>query len=74
MAVDTQQIMEAAEKLGKMVSEHPAVAKYQAAQKVLSGRYTWFEADVLDPAGDGPMIPDHEPTAKERAKEAAATS
>jgi alkylation response protein AidB-like acyl-CoA dehydrogenase len=25
-------------------------AQYTAAQKVLDGRYTWFEADVLDPA------------------------
>ena len=24
--------------------------QYKAAQKVLEGRYTWFEADVLDPA------------------------
>src|SRR3954467_14137955 len=32
--------------------------QYKAAQKVLSGRYTWFEHDVLDPAGDGPMIPE----------------
>lgn len=36
MAVDTQQIMDAAEKLGKMVSEHPAVARYQAAQKAVA--------------------------------------
>ena len=33
-------------------------AQYATAQKVLSGRYEWFEGDVLDPAGDGPMIPD----------------
>jgi hypothetical protein len=26
---------------------------------VLSGRYGWFEQDVLDPAGDGPMMPRH---------------
>src|SRR3954447_22176785 len=43
--------------------------QYKAAHKVLSGPYTWFEHDVLAPAGDGPMIPEHEPTAKERAKE-----
>jgi hypothetical protein len=35
-------------------------AQYKTAQKVLEGRYTWFEHDVLDPAGDGPMIPTHE--------------
>jgi len=34
-------------------------AQYAAAQKVLGGRYEWFEADVLDPAGDGPHIPQH---------------
>ena len=33
MAVDTQQILDAAETLGKMVAEHPAVARYQQAQK-----------------------------------------
>ena len=33
MAVDTQQILDAAEKLGLMVAEHPAVARYQQAQK-----------------------------------------
>jgi alkylation response protein AidB-like acyl-CoA dehydrogenase len=35
-------------------------ASYRAAQKVLSGRYAWLEADIADPAGDGPMIPRHE--------------
>src|SRR3712207_1809779 len=34
-------------------------ARYRAAQQVLSGRYEWFESDVLDPAGDGPMMPPH---------------
>jgi cell fate (sporulation/competence/biofilm development) regulator YlbF (YheA/YmcA/DUF963 family) len=36
MAVDTQQIMDAAEKLGQMLAEHPAVARYQAAQKTVA--------------------------------------
>ncbi len=31
-------------------------SSYDAAQQVLSGRYTWFEEDVLDPSGEGPMI------------------
>jgi alkylation response protein AidB-like acyl-CoA dehydrogenase len=31
--------------------------QYKVAQQVLSGRYEWFEQDVLDPAGDGPMMP-----------------
>ena len=47
MAVDTQQIMDAAEKLGKMVAEHPAVARYQAAQKA-----------VADDADAGRMLQD----------------
>ncbi|SFT89157.1 hypothetical protein SAMN05660657_03743 [Geodermatophilus amargosae] len=32
-------------------------AQYGVAQRVLAGRYAWFEHDVLDPAGDGPMMP-----------------
>ncbi|MGY1836530.1 acyl-CoA dehydrogenase family protein [Blastococcus sp. SYSU DS0510] len=38
-------------------------AQYKAAQKVLSGRYAWFEEGVLDPAGEGPMMPTHAPPA-----------
>jgi hypothetical protein len=41
-------------------------AQYEAAQQVLSGRYAWFEEDVLDPAGDGPMMPTHAPPAAEQ--------
>ncbi len=41
-------------------------AQYGVAQKILSGRYEWFEGDVLDPAGDGPMIPEREATAAEK--------
>jgi hypothetical protein len=41
-------------------------AQYKAAQRVLSGRYAWFEEDVLDPAGDGPMMPEHAPPAAEQ--------
>ena len=36
MAVDTQQIMEEAEKLGRIVAGHPAVARYKQAQKAIS--------------------------------------
>jgi alkylation response protein AidB-like acyl-CoA dehydrogenase len=39
--------------------------QYKVAQSVLKGRYEFFEHDVLDPAGDGPMIPEHEPAAAE---------
>jgi hypothetical protein len=37
-------------------------AQYKRAQAVLDGRYTFFEHDVVDPAGEGPMIP--EPVAR----------
>jgi alkylation response protein AidB-like acyl-CoA dehydrogenase len=30
---------------------------YAAAQRVLRGDYTWLEEGILDPSGDGPMIP-----------------
>lgn len=33
--MDTQQIMDEAEKLGKMVAEHPAVAKYKQAHQAI---------------------------------------
>ena len=29
---------------------------YKAAMKVLDGRYTFFEADLADPAGEGPLL------------------
>jgi alkylation response protein AidB-like acyl-CoA dehydrogenase len=29
---------------------------YAAAMKVLDGRYTFFEADLADPAGEGPLL------------------
>jgi alkylation response protein AidB-like acyl-CoA dehydrogenase len=29
---------------------------YTAAMKVLDGRYTFFEADLIDPAGEGPLL------------------
>jgi alkylation response protein AidB-like acyl-CoA dehydrogenase len=41
-------------------------AQYEVAQQVLSGRYGWFEQDVLDPAGDGPMVPAHAQPAAEQ--------
>ena len=31
--------------------------RYSAAQKLLGGRYTWLEQGIMDPSGDGPMIP-----------------
>jgi alkylation response protein AidB-like acyl-CoA dehydrogenase len=35
-------------------------SRYSAAQKVLAGRYSWLEEGILDPAGDGPMMPPQE--------------
>jgi hypothetical protein len=35
---------------------------YGAAQKVLSGDYTWAEAGILDPSLMSPLVPGHEPT------------
>jgi len=50
----------------ELFSNHDA-AQYKTAQKVLGGEFTWFEENVLDPAGDGPMIPGtHEVPAKDR--------
>jgi cell fate (sporulation/competence/biofilm development) regulator YlbF (YheA/YmcA/DUF963 family) len=36
MPVETQQIMDEAEKLGRIVAQHPAVARYKQAQKALA--------------------------------------
>jgi alkylation response protein AidB-like acyl-CoA dehydrogenase len=52
-----------AERLFEELWANDDQAQYEAAQQVLSGRYAWFEEDVLDPAGDGPMMPTHAPPA-----------
>jgi cell fate (sporulation/competence/biofilm development) regulator YlbF (YheA/YmcA/DUF963 family) len=36
MAVDTDQIIQEAEKLGQLVAQHPAVARYKQAQKAVA--------------------------------------
>lgn len=36
MPADTQSILDAAEKLGKLIAEHPAIEKYRQAQKSLA--------------------------------------
>ncbi|MGE5609844.1 MAG: YlbF family regulator [Bacillota bacterium] len=36
MPVDTQQILDAADSLGKLVAQHPAVERYRQAQKSLA--------------------------------------
>jgi len=35
MAVDTQQLLDEAEKLGQLVAQHPVIARYKQAQKSL---------------------------------------
>jgi hypothetical protein len=58
-----------AERLFGELFDNDDDAQYGRAQSVLEGRYEFFEHDVLDPAGDGPMIPEHEPSAKEKLAE-----
>ena len=50
-----------------MAPQHGPGGRLPAAPaQVLSGRYEWFEHDVLDPAGGGPMMPAHaEPAAEQ---------
>ena len=48
--------------------------QYDAAQSVLGGRYEFFEHDVLDPAGSGPMIPVHETPAAEKVQATSAVN
>ena len=36
MAVDTQQIMDEAEKLGRLVAQHPAIESYRKAQRAIA--------------------------------------
>ena len=36
MAVDTQQILDEAERIGQLVAQHPAVEKYRNAQRAVS--------------------------------------
>ena len=52
MPADTQSIVDAAEKLGKLVTEHPSLAKYAEAQKAVaadpetSRLFQQFDAEV----------------------------
>ena len=41
-------------------------AQYKAAQKVLDGPLQFFEDDIVDPAGEGPTIREHEAPAAEK--------
>ena len=45
-------------------------SQYRTAQQVMDGRYAWFDGDVLDPAGEGPMLPEKPAPAREPAADA----
>jgi hypothetical protein len=59
-----------AERLFDALSANDDADQYRIAQSVLEGRYEFFERDVVDPAGDGPMIPEPPPRAGDRASAA----
>jgi hypothetical protein len=63
-----------ADRLFSELWDNDDAAQYKAAQQVLAGRYRWFEHDVLDPAGDGPMMPRHDTPAAEKFEESPAES
>jgi hypothetical protein len=41
-------------------------ASSAAAQSLIGGRYNWVTSDVLDPSGDGPMMPSSNQVAEPR--------
>jgi alkylation response protein AidB-like acyl-CoA dehydrogenase len=61
-----------AEDLFRALWANDDTARYETAQQVLAGRFTWFEEDILDPAGDGPQLPEQGEPAKDRFAKAAA--
>jgi hypothetical protein len=54
-----------AERLFAELFDNDDDPQYGRAQAVLDGRYVFFEHDVIDPAGSGPMIPEHPAPARE---------
>ncbi len=58
-----------ADQLFRALWANDDTTQYATAQQLLGGRYAFFEQDILDPAGDGPMMPEHaEPAARRFAK------
>ncbi len=71
----TQKIHAVAHRLFAKLWANDDHGQYKAAQQLLSGRYAWFEQEVLDPAGDGPMMPTQpKPAAKQFVEESAAVA
>jgi alkylation response protein AidB-like acyl-CoA dehydrogenase len=62
-----------ADHLFKQLFSNDDAPSYAAAQRLLDGRYDWLTDDVLDPAGDGPMMPPavHEEAAEDAPSEPA---
>ena len=52
-----EQAKERAETLFNELWSNRDDANCAAAQRVLDGRYTWLEEGIVDPSGDGPMMP-----------------
>jgi alkylation response protein AidB-like acyl-CoA dehydrogenase len=52
-----QQAKRRADKLFHELWANDDDTAYAAAQRVLTGRYSWLEDGVADPSGDGPMMP-----------------
>jgi alkylation response protein AidB-like acyl-CoA dehydrogenase len=48
------------------VFDNDDTPQYTTAQQLLEGRYTWLEEGIADPAGEGPMIPEHEESAAKK--------
>src|SRR4029450_6334921 len=59
-----------AEALFRQLWSNDDASQYRAAQQVMDGRYAWFDAEVMDPAGDGPMLPAEPAPDAERGAEA----
>jgi hypothetical protein len=59
-----------AEALFRQLWSNDDASQYRAAQQVMDGRYAWFDAEVMDPAGDGPMLPAEPAPDAERVAEA----
>jgi hypothetical protein len=59
-----------AEVLFRELWSNDDASQYRTAQQVLDGRYAWFDADVMDPSGEGPMLPAEPAPDAERVAEA----